>query len=254
MTACISHHRFFKTLAALVAIATLVPATASAQRFSVAPLGGYLWIDPILRQDTQFNGFYTISSSHEELVLSNAPVFGAELGLWPTHRWQAYLQGGYASARLRFHYETSIANTQVPKDLPPLTTQEIRGDVAKILVLGAGIRRRFDFLSMALMPTLGVGLTQLQLPKRNDYCLAGSLTCGDRWDSRYNVPSVVVGLDLRTPSFGSVSAGLSAKASVGRIDTSGFADNPPTNSFLYEAPRSRSWHTEQLLFGIAIEP
>jgi hypothetical protein len=231
-----------------------MPASASAQRFSVTPFGGYLWIDPILRHETQFNGFYTISSSHEELVLSNQPILGAQLGLWPNHRWQAYLEGGYASARLRYHYETSIRNAQAPPDLAPATSAEMRGDGAEILVLGAGLRRRYDFLSLALMPTLGLGLTQLQLPKRNDYCPLGSLTCGDRWDSRYNVPSMVVGFDLRTPSFSSISASLSAKVGVGRIDTSGLADNPPADSYLYEAPASRRWLTRQILFGIAIGP
>jgi hypothetical protein len=128
----------------------------------------------------------------------------------------------------------------------------MRGDIAKILVLGAGLQRRFDFHSLGLMPALGLGLTQLQLPKRNFYCPVGSLACGDRWDSRYNIPSVVLGFDLRSPSFSSVSAGLSAKVSVGRLDTSGLADNPPLNSFLYEAPSSRWFRTGQILFGIGI--
>lgn len=250
MTACISRSRVFKILAAVAAIGTMVSASASAQRFSVTPFGGYLWIDPILRHDTHFNGFYTISSSHEELALLNSNVFGAQLGLWRVRGWQVYLDGGYASSRLRYEYATSIANAQIP-DLAPATTQEFRGDIAKILVLGTGLQRRFDFLSLGLIPKLGVGFTQLQLPKR-DYC-AASLVCGDRWDSRYNVPSAVLGFDLRTPSFSSVSASLSAKLGVGRLDTSGFAENPPPESFLYEAPSKRWLYTRQVLFGIAID-
>jgi hypothetical protein len=251
MTAPTPVRRVFKTLAVLLAIAVIGPASASAQRFSITPFGGYLRIDPILRHDTQFNGFYTISSSHEELVLSNANVFGAELALWRVRGWQVFLDGGYASSRLRYRYATSIINADLVGVLPPATTEQIRGDIAKILVLGAGLQRRFDFLSLGLMPKLGLGLTQLQLPKRNDYCTLGS-DCGDRWDSRYNVPSIVLGFDLRSPSFSSVSAVVSAKLGVGRLDTSGFPDHPPPDSFLYEAPSSRWLYTRQVLFGIAI--
>jgi hypothetical protein len=249
-TMCAASRRFFKVLAALVAVGIIAPASSPAQRFSVMPFGGHLWIGPILKHDIQVNDSFTISSSHEELVLSGGNVYGAEFGLWRLRGWQVYVDGGYTWSRLRYEFESSVANVQNPDARS--TFGQGREDVAKILVLGAGLQRHFDFLSLGLIPRLGLGFTQLQLTKRDESCQFG-LDCSDRWDLRYNVPGVVLGFDLRIPSVSPVSVGLSTRVGVGRLDTSGFTDNPPDISFPYEAPASRWLRTGQVVLGVVIE-
>jgi hypothetical protein len=244
-----SRNWFFKVLVALLAIAIIVPASTSAQRISVMPFGGHLWIGPVLRHDTHLSDTYTISSSHEELVLTGGNLYGADLGLWRVRGWQVYLDGGYTWSSLHYHYDASVANAQNPG--APATMSRDRKDVAKILALGAGLQRHFDFLSLGVIPKLGLGFTQLQLMKRDEFCPFAD--CSDRWDLRYNVPGVVLGFDLRVPSASPVSVGLSAKAGVGRVDTSGFEDNPPDISFPYEAPASRWLRTGQVVLGVVIE-
>lgn len=214
------------------------------------PFGGHLWIGPILKHDTHLNDSFTISSTHEELELTGGNLYGAELGLWRIRGWQVYLDGGYTWSSLRYHFDAAVANVQNPG--APATMSRDRTDVAKILVLGAGLQRHFDFRSLGLIPKLGLGFTQVQLPKRDFYCPFES-DCSDRWDVRYNVPGVVLGFDLRIPSVSPVAVALSTKVGVGRVDTRGFEDNPPQLSFPYEAPASRWLRTGQVVLGVVIE-
>jgi hypothetical protein len=235
---------------AFTACALLPSLVRSQTSASFTPFGGYVWLDPILDHDYHFSGFYTDWRTHEVLRLSNAPMFGGRLELSRGSRWFGYLQGGYASSRLRYVYSTSLASQQPPG--PPQTTESHRWDTAKISTFEIGIGRRLAEKRVRLDAMIGPALYQLRPKRRGGFCPVQVQCDDDRWESVYNVPSATAAVAIRTRTVWRLAVDLEAKGSIGRINTEGFSANPPLNSFLYEAPAHRWLHTVRTSLGFSL--
>jgi hypothetical protein len=242
--------KYYVLIGALLS-AIAAPSVATSQAsISITTLGGYLWIDPLLRYDEHFRGYYTDWHSRELLKFSNAPTFGARMELRRGNRWFGYLESVYASTRLTYTYETAEASVFPPG--PPQLSGLIRWDLAKINTYEAGVGRRVTSGPMRVDLIGGGGVYQLRPKKSGGFCPVGVRCPDDRWQSTYNVPTLAVGFDLRTPAFHRLALELGAKGSVGRINTSGFSKTSPQNSFLYDPPTHRWVHTGAARLGLVL--
>lgn len=226
------------------------PCVAHSQTsLSVTTLGGYLWIDPLLKYGSHFAGYYADWRSNEVFSFSNAPIVGARIKVSRGSTWFGYFESVYASSRLKYRYETSVATVTPPG--PPQVTKYLRWDVAKITTFELGAGRNFDGHALHFDWLAGAGVYHLQPTKSGGFCPVGVPCDNDRWESVYNVPTFATGVNVRTPAFHRLAIELDGKGSIGRINTKGFSDTPPRNSFLYEPPAHRWLHTASARLGFS---
>ena len=242
---------------ALLLLAGAHAASAQQSRVTISALAGRQWNSALFDHTAAFtNGGYEIQMA-ERLRVPEATRAGARVSVRVAGPWLVYADVAHGSTDLRYRNDQQVTD---PQGTIGTLHQETRRP-ARVTTLGGGVGHALALprgLPEVEM-TLGGAVHRFALERLDWICTApsgGGFSCppSDRWESRYNVPSVSGGVTLRqalTPRFG---VELRSAYTIGRMDIGDLYVDLIPELDAYEAPKRRTVRTGDVSLGLWVRP
>jgi hypothetical protein len=199
---------------------------------------------------------YPDGTNSLRLSLATAPVFGVRLGFRLGGPWSVAAEGAYGTSNYTYHSVDAFQSSAGP--FGSETWQTGTGDLSSFSVTVA--RRMWELANGTHVDALALGgIHRLGIDRDPTDCPPPSMgvpvctTTAQRWQRRYDTPSVGVGLTIGWPLLPRIGVHARTAYSVGRADTeAGFWTKNLPQYEQYEADRSHVVRVFELSLGVGI--